>query len=70
LFYLNTESKRKVKVKNTSEVLERGYITAFFCFATGAPGISKEGIFFSVTLLRISHFFIDSRIARAEAFVV
>jgi hypothetical protein len=42
----NTESKRTAKVKTTFEVLERGYLTASFCFATGAPGIFKEGIFF------------------------
>jgi hypothetical protein len=70
LFYVNTESKRTAKVKNMFEVLERGHLTAFFRFATGAPGISKEGFFFSVILLRISHFFIYSRIARLEAFVV
>jgi hypothetical protein len=46
LFYVNTERKWTAKVKNTFEVLERGHLTAFFRFATGAPGISKEGIFF------------------------
>jgi hypothetical protein len=70
LFYVNTESKRVAKVKTTFEALERGYLTALFCFATGAPGISKKGIFFSVTLLRISHFFTGSRIARPGAFAV
>jgi len=54
-FMYNTESKRTAKVKTTFEVLERGYLTASFCFAIGVPGIFKEGIFL-VTLLRISHF--------------
>jgi hypothetical protein len=56
----NTDSKRTAKVKTTFQVLERGYLTACFCFATGAPGISKEEIFFeslfsvSVTSLLIA----------------